>query len=1421
MKTLGICIGSSSISLVGLKKTGDVITEEIKLSAFHNGNVKKEFERIFNQINYDRYDKICVTGRKFKSFLNLTSISEPEAVEYAIKGLGIKEGYYNAVASVGGETTLIYQLNAKGNICNVLTNNKCASGTGTFFIQQLGRMGLSVENLRDEYSLDEVFDVSGRCSVFCKSDCTHALNKGIKKEKIVAGLVKMIAYKVTRLLSSLKEKRVILIGGVTKVPSMVKFIRDDVDDLHVPDQSWCFEAFGAACWAFENETIKYESKGELFFKNHSSFNTTSPLENAKHLVEFKTIEFGMITEDDICILGIDIGSTTTKAVLIRKSDTTILSSVYLRTDGDPIEASKKCYKHILQAIGEKNVKIVGLATTGSGRKIVGLHSLTKSIYNEIICHAAASVKFDPEVDTIFEIGGQDAKYTYITSGIPSDYAMNEACSAGTGSFLEEIGKESLNIDVSDIAELALESQNPVNFNDQCSAFISSDIMTAFQEKYEKKDIVAGIVIAVCKNYNNRVRGARPIGKKIFMQGGVCYNHAVPIAMASLLKVNIIVPPIPGYMGAYGAALELKKRLENNFQEEQLFNLDELANREIDNDESIICSGGKEKCDRKCKINIVKINGRRIPFGGACNKYFNNSQNIYTVSDKNDLVALREKMVFHEFSFPSGNADDNSKTIGINRSFLVNMLYPLYFNFWDQLGYKVVLPDSIMNSGIEKCNTHFCYPAEISHGFFENLLCKKCDYIFMPHVLHIPHTGCDIDNKTCVFVQGEPYYLKTAFKESHLPPIIAPVIDFQSNLKNVRSEFVNSAISIGNNKKNAEEAFDYGMMKLDEYRKKALKIGDEIIRDLEQTPDEIAVVLIGRWYNALCSEGNMSIPKKFASRGIKVIPFDFIPYNYENTKFHMHWGIGKINLQVAKIIKKHEQLFAAYITNFSCGPDSFIVQYFRDIMGVKPSLTLELDSHTADIGLDTRIEAALDIFKYFKKIEKKTIITDKEFVPAQIIYKKDGVLFIDSEKKEWKINDSNVTILVPAQGRFLTDSIVAALKGEGLNAKAIGIPDQSSLAYGKANTGCKECLPYTMTIGLLAKYIEQKKNNEKVAYFFAGDSNPCRVEQYPIGFRRFIEKNKIADVAVYSPSGKESFAGIDFKGTLKIWKTLCAVDAFEQIYTYLITHGINPKTAMASFNREWNNFLLNLEGKDTVSLEKRLGMISENLSQISVERKVKNSLRVTITGEVYVRTETFCRQSIEEKLGDLGLVAKIVPMIEWHYYINRILIKNYRYDNLSLVNRGLIFIQDKVQSHIETNIKKIFKKTGMYHPDPIDVKSIMKTSSNLIDNRLIGENSLTIGTGLNEVIDSTYGVISFLPFACLQGRLAEAMLKNNTNYNKMLQHHNDSKISDRDKDSIPVPFVSIEVDGNPFSQLIEARLEVFALQVKRFAEVINR
>ena len=532
---------------------------------------------------------------------------------------------------------------------------------------------------------------------------------------------------------------------------------------------------------------------------------------------------------DVCILGLDVGSTTTKAVLLRTSDNAILASVYLRTDGDPVGASRRCYDSILEQVKQQidpaQLSIIGLGVCGSGRQIAGLHALTDGVINEIIAHATAAIYFDPKVDTIFEIGGQDAKYTYITNAVPSDYAMNEACSAGTGSFLEESAYETLGVEMEKIGDIALRGESPPNFNDQCAAFISSDIKNAIHEGLQHQDIVAGLVYSICMNYSNRVKGNRPVGEKVFMQGGVCYNKAVPLAMASLVGKPIVVPPEPGLMGAFGVALEVKNRIDAGLLATADFDLQILANRAVEYGKSFVCKGGKEKCDRRCEIAMITVEGKKYPFGGACNRYYNLRHNVsYDIANL-DLVKIRQKLIFEKYgaSSPSQSDIKQQGTIGFNRSFLTNTYYPLYSNFFAELGYEIILPAEPAQEGIEQRNAPFCYPAELAHGFFYSLIESgtSLDYIFLPHFKAVPgdkDSDAHSQSQVCPLVQGETFYLQTTFRNrldrlaQSGTTVLSPLIDLSGGLENARAPLIQTAVQMGFKRKTAEAAFAKALQK---------------------------------------------------------------------------------------------------------------------------------------------------------------------------------------------------------------------------------------------------------------------------------------------------------------------------------------------------------------------------------------------------------------------------------------------------------------------------------------------------------------------------------------------------------------------------------------------------------------------------------
>ncbi|MBW2607543.1 MAG: activase [Deltaproteobacteria bacterium] len=1448
MRVLGLCLGASTVSVVQIEQDnggidiakGNKKPRVVEYSLHpHEGNPKKTLLSVLERLDLNSFDRIAATGRRFRKFVNLSSIPEPQAVEYAYQFVKPSDVSCPAIVSAGGETFMVYVLNRLGQISNVLTGNKCASGTGEFFLQQLRRMNVSLDEAAKWAAEEEPHHVSGRCSVFCKSDCTHATNKGIPKSKVTAGLCNMMTNKILELLKKVERQNIMIAGGTARNQMMIEYLAKEISGLIVPEEASYFEALGAALWTLKHETAPFPGYSDIFRTEVESFDTLPSLKDFKSMVEFKTIEMGKIRPGDVCILGLDVGSTTTKAVLLRKEDNAILSSIYLRTDGDPVGASRKCYRFILDEVNSERKKfsssvidptitIIGLGVCGSGRQIAGLHALTDGIINEIIAHAAAAVYFDNDVDTIFEIGGQDAKYTYITNAVPSDYAMNEACSAGTGSFLEESAYETLGVKMEDIADIALKGKNPPNFNDQCAAFIASDIKNSIHEGVCHEDIVAGLVYSICMNYSNRVKGNRPVGEKVFMQGGVCYNKAVPLAMASLVGKPIIVPPEPGLMGAFGVALEVKKRIEMGLLEEKHFDLETLVNRKVKYGKTFICKGGKEKCDRRCEIAMIELEGEKYPFGGACNRYYNLRHNIKYDIGKLDLVRTRQQLIFEKYGakFLEQGKKKFRGRIGINRSFLVNTYYPLYSTFFTELGFEPVVPDSPSQEGIDQINAPFCYPGELAHGFFHSLLKTEnsLDFLFMPHFKAVPASKEYPYSQVCPLVQGETFYLQTAFREKLKEhkrkgtKIISPLLDLTQGLASSKKSLIESAKQMKVGKKEAKEAFKKAL----EQQKKCIDemkdIGKKALVELEADPDKMAVVIFARSYNGFVEESHMGIPNKLASRGVLVIPYDFLPFEDEKIKRHMYWGMGQLILKAGRFVKRHPQLFGTYITNFSCGPDSFIIGYFRDIMGRKPSLTLELDSHTADAGLETRIEAFLDIVSAYRQLmAKKRIIQRKRtFAPAQTILENGIASVITSSGDVLPMNDPRVTLLLPSMGRLASEAMAAAFRGFGINAKAHPPADESVLKLGRANTSCKECLPLILTTGTLLNYIHNgKRDDEVLVYFFATGSGPCRFGQYAIFMEDLVKRLEIPDVALFSLTAENSYMGMEDGFDKRGWWSLIISDAIEDIRSMLLANASDPEVAMGIFNEEWSLILDELEKGNFSGMEEQLTRTASRFKKIPLKRPPKMVPTISLTGEIFVRRDPLSRQYLTEHLAQKGFAAVCSPIAEWVLYCNYMIKKGLNNHEMSWMEKLKSKLRNRFMVQYERRIKSILSGSGLIHPQPLNIESIIQCASPYISPNLVGEAILTVGSSLNDVASHTCGVIAIGPFGCMPNRLSEAILNETMNREgKLATDPKNERLKSILTNIDDLPFLAIESDGSPFPQLINAKLETFCLRAER-------
>ncbi|HQL61873.1 MAG TPA: acyl-CoA dehydratase activase [bacterium] len=1414
---LGICIGSSTVSCVRIGSDNGRIHVLSSCCKPHHGDPKGCLASLLSGDSNQTVAGFAVVRRTSVSNGSIPILTEPEALEYAYEYVAASGSECDAIVSAGGEVFFVYRLDRTGHIARVFSGNKCASGTGEFFLQQIRRMNLSVDEATDlAVSEPSPYKVSGRCSVFCKSDCTHALNKGASKQRVVAGLCEMMAGKIVDLLKQSGCRRPMLVGGVARNRAVVEMLHREFPQMIVPDEAPWFEALGAALYASRNGSTPDIHPDHVFPYQVSSFELLPPLSQHTSLVTFLQSQRGELRADDECILGLDVGSTTTKAVLLRIKDNAIVAAVYLRTDGDPVEASRKCYAELAHQVGSVPHSIVGLGTTGSGRYIAGLHALTPSVINEITAHATAARFIDTDVETVFEIGGQDAKYTYLVNGVATDYAMNEACSAGTGSFLEEAAGEHLKIPVDEIAPLALRATQPLNFSDECAAFIASDINTAIHEGFAREDILAGIVYSICMNYLNRVKQNRPAGRTILMQGGVCYNRSVPLAMAGLTGQHIIVPPEPGLMGAFGVALEVKKRLELGLLERDSFSLNTLAARELKQKAPFICRGGKDQCDRKCEIARIEIEGKTYPFGGSCRKYENLRLRQRYDSTRYDHVTGRTNTLFHIRPAAGFASNPSPLQIGINNSFLMHTYFPLFSTFFTSLGMEVILPDSVDPESAARRGAAFCYPMEAAHGTFGNLIDRNPNFYFLPMIRLLPYRNNGTRANTCVFVQSESSVLPGTFAD-RLPRdrILRPTLDLSHGLSAAEDPLLAVAKKLGVDKRTARRAFREALAAQESYSNALVESGAAALAEVESDPSQFAVVLFGRPYNAFTPLLNMGIPHRLASQGIHVIPFDSLPCRDEPSVSEIYWGIAHDILQAANVVCRHPQLFGVFITNFSCGPDAFILGYFRDIMGDKPSLTLELDSHTADVGIDTRIEAFLDIVNGYRRIHGRPVRVPEtdSYRPASIIMDGKTPKIRTSSGETLSITHPRVRVVVPEMGEFNSAGLAASLRGFGIRATMarIGIREHRK---GRECGTCKECLPYQLTTGSLLSELETRQPDEVLLFFMPKSHGPCRQGQYTVALDHYIQKRRLRDVAILSLDDNQGFEELGTEFVRLVWRVLLTTDLFEDIRNLFLAIAVDRQSAVGILHDEFRRIQECIASGACAGLDAALEQTANRLRSVPLTMSPEEAPKIRLLGEVFARGNSFSRRGLVQKLADRGFVVTVAPLAEYIYFCDYIRLFGYSSNPLGNEPRVYPLLRILFKQWIESKIRRILSRSNLLPPAHPSVRHLMKDASHFLNPYIVYETMLSVGLGIHEILDEVCGVISIGPFGCLPSRVTEAVFEfcMNVESKKILSHGNHTLFAESGMTHLPA--LAIETDGRSMSHITEAKLNTFCLQAMR-------
>lgn len=986
---VGIDAGAVSLNCIVINDRKEIVYE----SPYdrHLGKVEEAtlalIRDLYKILGEENIKSISFTGNHGKGLSQeLGAFYEFETISQVLGGLHIRPDV-RTIISMGGQDTALMQIDHSSGEWELEyfnTNGPCASGTGSFIDQQAQRLATSMYAKEADISggqIDKILadfielgqksqkpaNVACRCTVFTKSDMIHLQNRGEKLEDIIYGLHVGNArnYMSTIVSNRALEEPIIFTGGLSLNELQVKAFRAYFPGLIVPPYSTSIGALGVALQTLE-AGIEGRVDLELLRGKGAGDEISVPVAPRLSLEqtsfpETNEIQGGAGRKRPPCYLGIDVGSTTTKYALMTE-DGVILHKSYVPTQGKPIEVTQRLLKYLRDEVGG-NIELIGTATTGSGRNVVGDFLNVDLIIDEITAHARGAVEIDPEVDTIFEIGGQDSKYIYISNAYPLDFDMNKVCAAGTGSFLHELAnKYGINI-VGEFQEIALGSSRPVKLAERCTVFMESDLVSYHQKGVFRDDLIAGLCYAIVYNYLNRVVGKRKIGQRIMFLGGPSLNKGVVAAFENVLKRGLLVPRHREVLGAYGAALSVREKMNTQKIEGTSFRgLESSINDRMRYTEKT-CRADSN-CHNQCKLKIYDFDGRRSIWGGECGRY---ELTRGKGPKKENFFELRERLwqtymagVYNELQGEEPLMEvDNRPTVGMQSALYGQHTGVMWAHFFDRLGFRLVLTPptntQMSKAGIETMVAETCYPVKVSHGHIKELI-GKTRFLFIPSIINMPTPDQSETGFYCPMVQGNSHMLRMALGIDP-SPVLSPVIHLKYDLDTLALELSEQVRSkLGASKSRIRKALGYALERQAQFTEELYKKGQQILQDLDL--DEPVVIVTGRPYNLYDERLNLRLGNNLAKIGVTALPMDFVDVSpVDLSDFpSMYWGFGAKILRTAKFVKGHPQYFGLHLTNFGCGADSFIEHFYKHIMGDKAYLILELDEHSAVAGVMTRLEA---------------------------------------------------------------------------------------------------------------------------------------------------------------------------------------------------------------------------------------------------------------------------------------------------------------------------------------------------------------------------------------------------------------------------------------------------------------------------------
>jgi len=1385
---LGLDLGSVSVNFVLLDEEGRV-KEERYLR--HRGRPVQVVAQLLKELqlrgDLSRIGGIGVTGSGGSLVAPALSALYVNEVVAHCRAAARFQPQVRTIIEMGGEDSKLICLELDGSrgvrLVDFAMNSICAAGTGSFLDQQANRLGVSIEGEFGELALKSKNPprIAGRCSVFAKSDMIHLQQVATPEHDILAALCHAVARNFKSCIAKGKpiHRPIAFLGGVAANRGMVRAFEEvfglGPGELLIPPYHASMGAIGAALIAaetisasplpiqWERVLSSLERAGEEAYPAYDPL----PAPIADGLEPPSIWRISSTLEKPIpAYLGVDVGSISTNLVLLDQEGH-LLARRYLMTAGRPIEAVRQGLAEIGQEIGDR-VIVVGAATTGSGRYMIGDFIGADLVKNEITAQARAAVQIDPSVDTIFEIGGQDSKFISLQDGVVVDFEMNKVCAAGTGSFLEEQAEKlSLRIE-EEFSKVALSASRPARLGERCTVFMESDLTNLLQKGVKREDLVAGLSYSIVQNYLTKVVGDRRVGNRIFFQGGVAANQAVVAAFRKVTKKPIFVPSHHDVTGAIGAALLARDAGIRTSR----FKGFELARRPY-----LLESFPCHACPNQCEINRVQVEGEPpLFYGSRCERY-ERGRGAKSEPKWPDLFSERESALLSPYpSSPPAEAS-SSRIIGFPRVLLAFYdLYPFWKAFFGELGIHLVLSDpthrDIIHHAVEEVAAETCFPVKVAHGHVLNLLHKGVRYMFLPSIIDLPGWDPRMERTyTCPYVQTIPYLIQSSLelKERGIE-VLAPSLYLRQGRESLRSSLCRMQRDLDCSQAELDRALEAAYSCWEGFLSRNRQRGEEVLGSLGG--GEIALVVLSRSYNGHDRLINLDLPSKLRDLGVLALPMDFLPAgNYRPSREYpqMYWYYGQRILAAADLIARDPRLFAVHITNFACGPDSFISHFFKEKMGGKPFLQLEIDEHSADAGIITRCEAFLDSIQNAR-------------------WRRSLLLSISRHPSASR-DISSCIVYIP----YMSDhafALQAAFTNLGVRSEVLPETDVEAVNLARKYTSGRECFPCIVTLGDILKKAQEEGFDPARSIFFMPSANgPCRFGQYATFQKKVLQELGLNQVGFLSPDSKDSYSFLGTSFRRNAWKGVVAVDLLEKMSREVRPYEANPGDADRTFRESLDRvcYLIS-RGQDPMPALKEA---KEAFSRIP-RRTSRTNPVVGVVGEIFLRAHRFSNNHLVRRLEELGGEVWVAPMTEWIFYTNA-LYKKHACQQRQWWGFFWMWLQDLVQKWDEHRLSSAFRGALENLKEP-STEDLLRWASPYLNPSYEGEAILSLGKAVDYVRRGVSGLIAVMPFTCMPGTIVNAISK------RLRQELG------------PVPFLSLSYDGlDEFHA--QTRLEAFMYQVR--------